>query len=266
MTQNDDLTRALSTIHGVKANLPDYPVVEDHWVKEYNSAIQKIESSLGINLEEYKVPSHLIKPEPAFVDNETGGATYSKELYCERAILLHKVDSSLEYLKIYTKNMSTGPEKVKKDIENPPKVFIVHGHNNEVKESVARFIEKLQLEAIILHKQPNKGRTIIEKFVEYSDVGFAVILLTADDVGAKRAESDTKLLPRARQNVILELGYFLGKLGREKVFVLYENGVDIPSDYQGVLFEPLDNKNNWKFSLAKELKEANFEIDLNKVL
>ena len=146
------------------------------------------------------------------------------------------------------------------------KVFIVHGHNNEVKESVARFIEKLQLEAVILHEQPNKGRTIIEKFVEYSDVGFAVILLTADDVGAKKAELNIKLIPRARQNVILELGYFLGRLGREKVFVLYENGVEIPSDYHGVLFEPLDNKNNWKFSLAKELKEAKFEIDLNKVL
>jgi len=266
MVQNDELLRALTTIHGIKANLPDCPVVEEHWVKEYNSAIQKIESSVGINLEEYKVPPSMIKAEPSFVDQETGGAIYSKELFCERAILLHKVDSSLEYIKTYTKNRSVSSEEFKKDIEKPKKIFIVHGHNNEVKESVARFIEKLQLEAVILHEQTNRGRTIIEKFVEYSDVGFAVILLTADDVGAKREESDKKLKPRARQNVILELGYFLGKLGREKVFVLYENGVDIPSDYQGVIFEPLDDKNTWKFPLAKELKEAKFEIDLNKVL
>lgn len=266
MTQNDELIRALSTINGVKANLPDHYVVEAHWVEEYNSAIQKIENSLDINLEEYKVPTNMIKPEPSFVNGETGEAIYSKELFCERAILLHKVDSALEYIQNYTKNNSVGSEISKNACETQKKVFIVHGHNNEVKESVSRFIEKLQLVAVILHEQPNKGRTIIEKFVEYSDVGFAVILLTADDVGAKKAESDIKLIPRARQNVILELGYFLGRLGREKVFVLYENGVEIPSDYQGVLFEPLDNKDNWKFSLAKELKEAKFEIDLNKLL
>ena len=250
----------------VKVNLPDHYVVEEHWAKEYNSAIQKIEISLDINLEEYKVPSNMIKPEPSFVNGETGEAIYSKELFCERAILLQKVDSALEYIQNYTRNSSVGSDKSKNGNEIQKKVFIVHGHNNEVKESVARFIEKLQLEAIILHEQPNKGRTIIEKFVEYSDVSFAVILLTADDVGAKKSDSDIKLIPRARQNVILELGYFLGRLGREKVFVLYENGVEIPSDYQGVIFEQLDNKNNWKFSLAKELKEAEFEIDLNKVL
>ena len=217
-------------------------------------------------LEEYKVPLNLIKPEPAFLNNETGGAIYSKELFCERAILLHKVDSSLEYINSYTENKSIGSEKLKINIENFKKVFIVHGHNNEVKVRVARFIEKLQLEAVILHEQPNKGRTIIEKFVDYADVGFAVILLTADDVGGKQVKTNRKLMPRARQNVLLELGYFLGRLGREKVFVLYENGVEMPSDYQGVIFEPIDKNSNWKLSLAKELKEAQFEIDLNKVL
>lgn len=75
-----------------------------------------------------------------------------------------------------------------------------------------------------------------------------------------------KLIPRARQNVILELGYFLGKLGREKVCALYEDGVEIPSDYQGVVFESLDKKGNWKFSVARELKEAGFDVDMNKIL
>jgi predicted nucleotide-binding protein len=98
-----------------------------------------------------------------------------------------------------------------------------------MKESVARFLEKLDLRPIILHEQPNKGRTVIEKFEAHSDVGFAVVLLTPDDVGGL-ASSPDKLSRRARQNVILELGYFIGKLGRAKVCALYKEGVEIPSD------------------------------------
>ena len=86
MVQNDEVIRALSMIKGVKANLPDHYVIEEHWAKEYNSAIRKIEMSLDINLEEYKVPSSMIKSEPSFVNGETGEAIYSKELFCDSAI------------------------------------------------------------------------------------------------------------------------------------------------------------------------------------
>lgn len=118
-------------------------------------------------------------------------------------------------------------------------VFLVHGHDNAVKESVARFLEKLDLRPIILHEQPNKGRTIIEKFEAHSDVGFAVVLLTPDDVGAVKAEAD-RVNPRARQNVILELGYFTGKLGRARVCALYTGEVEIPSDIHGVIYIRFD--------------------------
>ena len=88
------------------------------------------------------------------------------------------------------------------------KVFIVHGHDEAAKESVARFLEKLKLEPIILHEQPNSGRTLIEKFEVYADVGFAVVLLTPDDVGSPASEARAgSMKHRARQNVILELGY-----------------------------------------------------------
>lgn len=144
------------------------------------------------------------------------------------------------------------------------KVFIVHGHEHGVKEEVARFIEKLGLEPIILHEQPNKGRTIIEKFEDYADVHFAIVLLMGDDFGkAKDGSKDLRL--RVRQNVILELGYFLGKLGRDKVCAVYENGVEIPSDYSGVLFVPLDKSGKWKFDVVKELKAAGFDVDVNKL-
>lgn len=147
---------------------------------------------------------------------------------------------------------------------NSNHVFVVHGHNSGIKESVARFLEKLDLEPIILHEKPNAGRTIIEKFSDYSNVHFAVVLLTGDDEGKSKG-TDDPLQRRARQNVVLELGYFLGKLGRSRVCALYENGVDIPSDYQGVLFVLLDPHEKWRFDLVRELKAAGFPVDANKI-
>ena len=145
------------------------------------------------------------------------------------------------------------------------RVFIVHGHDGEAKEGLARFLEKLGLEPVILHEKPNSGYTIIEKFEVYSDVGFAVILLTPDDVGAL-ATSASKLAGRARQNVILELGYFLGKLGRDRVCALYRDGVELPSDYQGVLYVEIDNAGAWKTKLAQELIQAKFSINISALV
>ena len=144
------------------------------------------------------------------------------------------------------------------------KVFVVHGHNHGVKEAVARFLEKLDLEPVILHEKPNAGRTVIEKFSDYADVHFAIVLLTGDDEARVRASTDD-LLPRARQNVILELGYFLGKLGRARVCALYEAGVEIPSDYQGVLFVEYNPSDRWRFDLVRELVAAGFAVDANRI-
>jgi len=143
-------------------------------------------------------------------------------------------------------------------------IFIVHGHNNEVKINVARTLEKLGLNPIILHEQANAGKTIIEKFEEHSNVGFAIILLTDDDLG--KAKKDENLNHRARQNVILEMGYFIGKLGRDRVCPLYTNGVELPSDLYGLLYTEIDSSENWKIKMAKELKAAGYEIDVNKII
>jgi len=145
------------------------------------------------------------------------------------------------------------------------KVFLVHGHNMAFREAVARFLDKLALEAVILDERPNEGRTVIEKFEANSDVSFAVILLTADDCGASRDPGSQPSL-RARQNVILELGYFIGRIGRARVCALYEDGVEIPSDYHGVLYVPLDGRGAWKLKLAQELDAAGISVDLNKAL
>jgi len=145
------------------------------------------------------------------------------------------------------------------------KIFIIHGHDEGTKEKVARFLMQMNLDPIILHEKPNEGKTIIEKFEKHSlDVGFAIALLTPDDVGNSRV-NEKNLTYRARQNVILELGYFIGKLGRKRVCALLGKDVEIPSDYSGILYIPLEEE-TWKFNLAKELKNAGFKIDMNKVI
>jgi predicted nucleotide-binding protein len=147
------------------------------------------------------------------------------------------------------------------------RVFIVHGRDNEAKEMVARFIEKLHLRAVILHEQPGGGRTIIEKFEDYANVGFAVALLTPDDVGGLRESRETpqELQPRSRQNVIFELGYFIGKLGRSRVSVLYKKGVELPSDYLGVLYTEMAG-DSWKLPLAQNMKHVGLDVDLNRAV
>ena len=145
-------------------------------------------------------------------------------------------------------------------------VFIVHGHDDATKEKVARFVERFGIKAIILHEQVSKGMTIIEKFEEYSrNVGFAIALFTPDDVAYPLGD-EKRRQPRARQNVILEMGYFVGALGRDKVCVLYKGDVELPSDILGVVYTRIDDSEAWKISLAKELKMAGYSVDLNRLL
>lgn len=144
------------------------------------------------------------------------------------------------------------------------KVFVVHGHDTGARESVARFLESIDLEPVILLEQPNSGQTIIEKFEAHAaTVSFAVILLTPDDIGGVAGSGQAE---RARQNVIYELGYFTGKLGRGRACLLRKGGVDMPSDLAGVVYTDLDTADGWKLRLVKELKAAGFNIDANKAM
>ncbi len=143
------------------------------------------------------------------------------------------------------------------------KIFIVHGHDEGARESVARFLEKIGFEPIILHEQANRGRTVIEKVEAHGDVGFAVVLLTPDDEGCVKGGNTE---PRARQNVLLELGYFIGRLGRDHVCALKRGELEIPSDFAGVVWEPMDSSGGWKQALARELKAAGHTIDWNLVM
>lgn len=133
------------------------------------------------------------------------------------------------------------------------KVFIVHGHDNTLKQEVARIIEKQGLEAVILSEQANGGKTIIEKIEENSDVGAAICLFTGDDYG--RAKDATSENLRARQNVVFEAGYFMGKLGRGNVILIASPDIEIPSDLQGVVYT---NKDMWQTDVLRELKAIGY--------
>lgn len=151
------------------------------------------------------------------------------------------------------------------EVEKSNRVFVVHGHDNEMKQAVARTVEHLGLEAVILHEKPNRGQTIIEKIERFSDVGFAVVLLSPDDTGYSNSAGEDAAKLRARQNVILELGYFAGKLGRENVIALHRGSEDekleLPSDYDGVLYTPYDgDSGTWRGKLVAELRESGYSV------
>lgn len=154
----------------------------------------------------------------------------------------------------------TNPEKSSSDNK---KIFIVHGRDSESKTSVARFIEQLGLEAIILHEQSNAGKTIIEKIEEHTDVGFAIVLYTPCDLGGLKESEERK--PRARQNVVFEHGYLIAKLGRPRVCALVKEEVEFPSDINGMVYLTFDNSGAWAYKIADELNKVGYQIDKNKI-
>lgn len=155
---------------------------------------------------------------------------------------------------------------LQKELPKNNSVFIVHGQDEATKHTVARYLEKLGVHPVILQEQINRGMSLIEKFEDYAArAGFAVILMTPDDFGYAVANEAQKK-HRARQNVVLELGYFFAKLGREKTIVLIKGDIELPSDVMGIVYEIMDNGEGWKLKLARELREAGFDVDMNQAL
>lgn len=182
---------------------------------------------------------------------------------------LNALDSILGRLELFTEPVGaasatpSAQQPMTKDAQTH--VFIVHGHDNELKEQVARLITDLGLKPIILHEQENMGQTLIEKLERNANKSaFAIILLTPDDFGYSVKEGPEEAKPRARQNVVLELGYFIGRLGRERTCALYK-GVTAPSDFDGVVYTPADESQAWRFNVAKELRAAGYSVDMNKL-
>lgn len=185
-----------------------------------------------------------------------------KELEVKKRTLLNFIQESRSILKAKT-NKNSEHKKTLENMADKSKVFIVHGHDNQLKLEVARFIEKLKIQPIILHEQASSGKTIIEKIEQHTNVGFGIVLYTPCDVGAKNEEKPT-LKQRARQNVVFEHGYLIGKIGRGNVCALVKGNVETPNDISGVVYIPTDEE--WQIKIAKELKNCGYLIDMNLVI
>lgn len=258
----EKLKRQLGIIEELRGESPESAKFQK-WERDTRVAFKNIFETGSqhllefINIEYYR--------EPTWNESRFGGIRgnpYLEGLEKAKVLLRSCIDEIDEY---WPDGEPESKQEVKGQEQLGSDIFIVHGHDESAKQTVARFIDKLDLNPIILHEQPNAGRTVIEKFEDYSNVGFSVVLMSPDDVGGSVDDKDNLRL-RSRQNVVFELGFFLGKLGRKRVCALYKEGVEIPSDYQGVLFVPMDKDGGWKLSLAKEIKAAGISIDLNKAI
>jgi predicted nucleotide-binding protein len=189
------------------------------------------------------------------------------------SILRSPVQEALEHTETVTDNFiksSAGSKKRhQKSLNHYAKltnnqVFIVHGHDNEAKTEVARFIEKLGLEAIILHEQTSGSATVIEKIEKHTNVGFGIVLYTSCDIGNVKSKPE-ELNNRARQNVVFEHGYLMGKIGRRRVAALVKGDLETPSDISGMVYVGMDPTKGWQLTLAKEMKALGLDVDLNKL-
>ena len=146
------------------------------------------------------------------------------------------------------------------------KVFIVHGHDNEAKLETARTLSYGGFEPIILHEQPDSGRTIIEKIERFADVCYAIVLYTECDLGRDKNVPVEKERFRARQNVVFEHGYLISRLGRDHVTALVKGNVETPGDISGVVYTEMDKAGAWKMQLAKNMQDVGLDIDMNTFL
>jgi len=157
-------------------------------------------------------------------------------------------------------------EAVKERVAGPNnRVFIVYGHDLAAREGLELMLHKMGLEPIVLANLPTAGDTIIEKLERYlgehGDAGFACVLLTPDDEGHKAGKGEEKRY-RARQNVILELGMVLARLGRRRVLILIKESVEQPSDIAGLIYRPFKERvDELRGTLFKDLQEAGYKPD-----
>ena len=191
-----------------------------------------------------------------------GNSRYLESLVSATAVLKSLVNEIEDYWEDDRRESISSDVKESQEEINSKQVFIIHGQDHGTRDTVARFIENLGLEAIILQEQADQGATVIEKFERCTQNDFAVALFTPDDIGAT---VDGDLQPRARQNVIFELGYFMGKFGRDRVRALVKGNPELPSDYSGILYIPLDESGGWKQALVREMKSAGLDVDANLV-
>jgi predicted nucleotide-binding protein len=261
LQQRNDAAKEIPLLDRIRTgeDLANAEELEKKW-RAYNTDLLARMFTTDEYANEY-APIRVLVHQPADNYNDPSLNTFIWRLNESVRRQVAKLESIIERLELIDEASADQPEIAAS--QQRSKVFVVHGHDEGAREGVARFLEKIGLEAMILREQPNQGRTIIEKFEACArEVGFVVVLLTADDPAAE-AENQ---MARARQNVIFELGYFVGSLGRGRACLLRKGDVEIPSDLYGVVYTEMDGADGWKLQLARELTAAGFKVDANKVL
>ena len=216
-------------------------------------------------LTEQNSPSFLLAKDAAAVATQGNG---SDKFNRAKANYLKALQITLEVIQEDKFGEMRLPQSSAGTPELSNKVFVVHGHDGGLKTDVERFIHQIGLEPVVLHRQPDKGQTIIEKFEENSDVGYAFILLTPDEFAytadqEKLADASRTKEKRARPNVIFEFGFFVGKLGRQRVCCIYKEGVVLPSDLTGLIYKKVsDSIDSQAYSIIQELKAAGYKIQI----
>ena len=179
---------------------------------------------------------------------------------------LESIIERLELITIYYKVVEENIEVPQSSAVKTKKVFIVHGRDEISKTNLEVFLREIGLEPIVLHRQADVGQTVIEKFEANSDVGFAFILLTPDEIAYllpqdSLPDNEREKELRARPNVMFEFGYFVGKLGRSKVCCLYTGDVVIPSDLNGLIYKKFNSSiEEVAYSIIKDLRATGYAV------
>jgi len=261
----EKLEKQRDLIKELENKSPDSPEFQK-WKRDTRVTLTNIFDDNSKHVNEFTIISIGSPRMVSSILGEKKGVTYTNAYFRNLQQYSTLWQSFIDEIKEYWPNEKpTKEQEVEQPIKLGSDIFIVHGRDEGAKQAVARLLEKLNLNPIILHEKPNRGQTIIEKFEAYGNPAFAVILLTPDDVGALATEKDN-LKSRARQNVIFELGFFIGKIGRKHVCALCKGNVERPSDYDGILYVPMDDAGGWELKLAKEIKAAGIDVDLNRLL
>ena len=243
--------------------LDDFEVLKSEYSSWHDYNLELLKQSFNDPFNEYRKDYDNIGQWSGFMLG--GSKSNAEKLKDFRKLFTAKIDNLKKlFQKTDILKSSEIEQAIHQEIEfDKSQVFIVHGHDDLAKEETARFIEKLGFSPIILHEQASSGLTIIEKIESYTNVGFGVVLYTPCDKGAKNGdESNLKL--RARQNVVFEHGYLIGKIGRKNVTALVKGTIETPNDISGVVY--ISMSNDWKFALAKELKNSGYPVDMNKAV
>lgn len=246
-----------------------------------NQQIEKANGGAPLNFEEWRTSTETVlrkvmgEGSPAWknfmsVDYEPGVYTLGMDMRPYRAAgvrtAIDRLNSAVHELILEEEFAEEVSVVVREETGVSPapvgkQVFVVHGHDGERKHEVARFIKNLTGdEPVILHEQADDGQVLIEKFeASAAKTGYAVVLLTADDLG--RAKSAAEEQSRARQNVVFEMGFFFGAIGRSRVTVLRDADVEDPGDIQGFVYTPLDRAGAWKMTVARNMQSAGLDVD-----